>query len=205
MWHSGPAGETGVIVMKPSNEWFDELVNNTKGGLTRYVGRIVSSPEDVQDVVQEAYLKVFIVLRTSRAEGHAPVALLYRAARNLAISRLRHMKVVNRSATVVAVVEELRTDAVTIEQAASASQELDTVLRVVNGLPPKCRDVFVLRWIHGLSQSRIGEQLGISVSTVEKHLAKGLKVCRSEFETAAQSQESERQSRSSHLSRRAAL
>ena len=173
--------------MKPSNKWFDELVNNTKGGLTRYVGRMVSSPEDVQDVVQEAYLKVFMALRTSNLDGHSPVALLYRTARNLAISRLRHISVVSRSATVVAVVEELRSDRVTIEQAASASQEMDTVLRVVNRLPPKCRDVFVLRWIHGLSQIRIGEQLGISVSTVEKHLAKGLKICKSEFQCIAQS------------------
>lgn len=191
--------------MKPSTEWFDELVNSTKGGLARYVGRIVSSPEDVQDVVQEAYLKVFIALRSSRPDGHSPVALLYRTARNLAISRLRHLSVVKRSATVVAVVEELRTDRVTIEQAASASQELDTVLLVVNGLPPKCRDVFVLRWIHGLSQNRIGEQLGISVSTVEKHLAKGLRVCKSELELIAQSKDTENQSNSGQQPGRATL
>lgn len=172
--------------MKPSNEWFDELVHETRAGLTRYVGHIVSSPEDAQDVIQEAYLKVFVTLRRTGVDGHTPVALLYRTARNLAISRLRHMKVITRSATAVAVVEELRTDRVTVEQAASASEQLDRVLLVVNGLPPKCRDVFVLRWIHSFSQSRIAEQLGISESTVEKHLAKGLKFCRSEFERKAQ-------------------
>jgi RNA polymerase sigma factor (sigma-70 family) len=181
VWHSCQAGDTGAIVMQPSNEWFDELVNNTRGGLTRYVGRIVSSPEDVQEVVQEAYLKVFIALRKTRPSGHSPVALLYRTARNLALSRLRHMKVVNRTAMAVAVVEELRTDRITIEQAASAGQEIDTMLRVVNSLPPKCRDVFVLRWIHGKGQRQIGEQLGIAVSTVEKHLAKGLRLCKQEL------------------------
>ena len=48
----------------------------------------------------------------------------------------------------------------------------------VNQLPPKCRNVFVLRMIDGLSQRAIGERLGIAVSTVEKHLAKGLRLCK---------------------------
>ena len=47
--------------MKPSHEWFDELIRETKDGLTRYVGRIVSAPEDVQEVRQESYLKVFLL------------------------------------------------------------------------------------------------------------------------------------------------
>ena len=55
---------------------------------------------------------------------------------------------------------------------------MQMLLRAVNGLPPKCRDVFVLRMIEGLSQREIAERLGITVSTVEKHLARGLRHCK---------------------------
>jgi len=164
--------------MKPSQEWFDQLLLHTRDGLARYVGRLLASPDDVQEVLQEAYLKVFLALKESGPEGHVPVALLYRMARNIAISRMRHESVVARSASVIAVAEELRGNGATVEQQVSASERLNAVLLVVNSLPSKCRDVFVLRWIHGKSQRDICEQLGISASTVEKHLAKGLRHCR---------------------------
>ena len=166
---------------KTSNEWFDELVEETRDGLTRFVGRIVSTPDDVQGVLQEAYLKAFVTLQKHRDGGHTPTALLYTTARNIAISRLRHQKVVRQQAAAIAVGEELRTDRPTTEENVTQGQRLNSLLLVVNQLPPKCRDVFVLRWIYGMSQRAIGEQLGISVSTVEKHLAKGLRLCRQEL------------------------
>ena len=164
--------------MKPSKEWFDDLVEQTSGGLARYVDRILVSPDDTQEVLQEAYLKIFLALRKSGPEENYPVALLYTTAKNIAISRLRHQSVVLRSAGAVAIAEELRIERATVEQQLSASERLNSLLLVVNRLPPKCREVFVLRWIHGMRQRDIGEKLGISVSTVEKHLAKGLRHCK---------------------------
>ena len=160
---------------------FDELVNETREGLANYLRRLVSSPDDVQGIMQDAYLKVFVALGKDRTGGHAPVALLYQVARNLAVSRLRHQKVVQRSLPAVTVAEELRTARKTAEQQISKSQKLNELMLVINALPPRCRDVFVLRWIHGLSQRAIGEQLQISESTVEKHLAKGLKYCKAKL------------------------
>ena len=164
--------------MKPSKEWFDDLVEQTHDGLARYVGRILASADDTEEVIQEAYLKVFMALRKSGPDGNFPVALLYKTARNIAISRMRHHAVVIKSQAVVAISEELRTDRITVEQKVSASERRNALLLVVNQLPPKCREVFVLRWINGLSQRDIAEKLNIAVSTVEKHLAKGLQHCK---------------------------
>jgi RNA polymerase sigma factor (sigma-70 family) len=175
--------------MKPSREWFDDLVEQTSGGLARYVDRILVSPDDTQEVLQEAYLKVYLALRKSDREQNYPVALLYTTARNIALSRLRHQSVVLRSVGAVAIAEELRTDIATAEQQVSASERLNSLLLVVNGLPPKCRDVFVLRWIHSMSQRDIAEKLGISVSTVEKHLAKGLRQCKTMMAAGEQAAE----------------
>ena len=85
---------------------------------------------------------------------------------------------ISKSANAVAIAEELRADRVSAEQEVSQSQRLNSLMLVVNGLAPKCREVFVLRWIHGMSQRAIGERLGIAVSTVEKHLANGLRHCK---------------------------
>lgn len=131
--------------------------------------------------MQEAYLQVYCLLRSSGPAGHAPAALLYTIARNIAFSRRRHLKVVTAAKPAIAVGEELRRDEVCIEQQASRKQRMQRLLRVVNGLPPRCRDVFVLRMIEGLSQRDIADRLGIAVSTVEKHLARGLHHCKEEL------------------------
>jgi RNA polymerase sigma-70 factor (ECF subfamily) len=164
-----------------NNDWFDDFVEETKSPLAAYIRKIVSSPDDVQGVMQDAYLKVFIALGRSRDQGHSPAALLYTTARNLAISRLRHQKVIKHSFTAVSVAEELRGERLSAEQSVSNSQKYNELILIINSLPPKCRDVFVLRWIHGMSQRAISERLGIAVSTVEKHLAKGLRFCKDEM------------------------
>ena len=164
-----------------NNDWFDDFVEETRGPLAAYIRKIVSSPDDVQGVMQDAYLKVFIALRKFRNQGHSPAALLYTTAHNLAISRLRHQKVIQHSLTAVSIAEELRGERLSAEQSVSDSQKHNELMLIINALPPKCRDVFVLRWIHGMSQRAISERLDIAVSTVEKHLAKGLRFCKDEM------------------------
>lgn len=164
--------------MAPSNEWFDALVLETRDAVAGYLRQYLSSPEDIKDVLQEAYLNVYCTLRNKQDKQHMPRALLYTTARNIALSRLRHRQVVARSVPAVIVSEELRRETRSVEQQLSRNERRRRLMLAVNQLPPKCRDVFVLRMIDGLSQRAIGERLGIAVSTVEKHLAKGLRQCK---------------------------
>ena len=159
---------------KVSGQWFDEFVAESRGELTGYLKRILRSSDDALEVSQEAYLKVYLALQKNAAREHSPKALLYATARNLAISRLRHQKVVDRSVLAVTVSQELQTERRSPEQHASSSEDLRALLQVVNQLPPKCRKVLLLRMLEGLSQKEIAARLGIAVSTVEKHLAKAL-------------------------------
>lgn len=178
--------------MAPTQDWFDALVLESKAGLVRYLGRYFSSADDIQDVLQEAYLKIYCALRDGRYQEHAPIALLYSTAKNVAISRLRHRQVVARSVPAVIVAEELRREPRSAEQQVTRNEQRRQLMLVVNQLPPRCRDVFVCRMIDGLSQREIAERLGIAVSTVEKHLAKGLRLCKqamSEIKAAEYSSE----------------
>ena len=177
------SGDTtwGAKVLEQPEKWLNDLIVETRSGLARYLARICASADDVQDVMQEAYLQVFCALRQSGPDGHTPAALLYTTARNIAFSRHRHRKVVAAAAPAVTAGERLRREQAGIEQQVDRGQQMRRLLQAVNGLPPKCRDVFVLRMIEGLSQREIAERLGIAVSTVEKHLARGLQQCRQEL------------------------
>jgi len=49
--------------------------------------------------------------------------------------------------------------------------------QAVASLPARCRQVFTLRKVYGLSQKEIAAELKISENTVEQHLAKGTRLC----------------------------
>jgi RNA polymerase sigma-70 factor (ECF subfamily) len=58
--------------------------------------------------------------------------------------------------------------------------ELSRLAEMIARLPGKIRDVFTLRRVHGLSQREVAAKLGLSESTVEKHMARGFLIM-SEF------------------------
>ena len=63
------------------------------------------------------------------------------------------------------------------EEEISAHQMLGLHCEAVAELPPRCRQVYLLRKVHSLSHKEIAEHLGIAVSTVEKHLLKAVEQC----------------------------
>lgn len=70
-----------------------------------------------------------------------------------------------------------------IDSAPSLDEQLSLHLlfeafcKVVESLPPQCQKVFVMGKVFGFSHLEISRRLDISISTVEKHQAKGLRQC----------------------------
>ena len=63
-----------------------------------------------------------------------------------------------------------------MDRVVSGVRELQRVEQLIERLPLKCRRVFVLRRIHGVSQREIARMFGISQAAVEKQAARGLKL-----------------------------
>ena len=58
-------------------------------------------------------------------------------------------------------------------------QELAADIKAaIDSLPDKCREVFMLSYLHDLKNKEISEVLGVSISTVENHVYNALKVLR---------------------------
>ncbi len=144
----------------------DELT----GRLRRFIRGRVATREDAEDVIQEAYLRVLRYSAEHAVESQE--RLLFSAAKNLAVDsrRRRHVRV--RTATDYAVLEACTQTWPDAHEVVYASQRLNKVERAVAQLPPRCREVFLLHRLDGLSYSQVAAQLGISVSAVEKHMAR---------------------------------
>jgi len=147
-----------------------------RAGLARAVRRIVRSP-DVEDILQEAFV------RSYEAEARTPIrdarAFLLRTATNLALNHVT--RAAYRTTDALDDVEESATadaQGSSPEQLVDADQRFGAFCRAVGSLPEQCRRVFVMKKVYGLSQDEIATRLGISPSTVEKHIARGLLLCR---------------------------
>jgi RNA polymerase sigma-70 factor (ECF subfamily) len=142
--------------------------------LINHLLRIVKCPETAQDLVQESYI---ILTRTAAdvAIDH-PRGFLYRTAGNLALDHLRHNKVVERHLETEQIADEAELPSV--ESDVSKAQWQALLHQTITELPPRCRDVFILHKIRGLSYREVARMLDITESAVEKHIIKGLQHCR---------------------------
>ena len=72
---------------------------------------------------------------------------------------------------------DVLTQSANLEDDVMAQRRFELFCRAAAELPEQCRRVLILRKVYGYSQQEVAEQLGIAISTVEKHLAKGLVRC----------------------------
>lgn len=150
--------------------------------MAKAVRRIVGH-HDVEDILQEAFVRSF------EAEGRYPIrnarAFLLRTATNLALNHVTRAGY-RTTGSLDALAEELPAEGTVPPDAqADADQRFVAFCNAVGGLPEQCRRVFILRKVYGLSQDEIATQLGIAESTVEKHIAKGLLLCRERMQEMA--------------------
>lgn len=148
--------------------------------LARAVSRIVPPPE-IEDIVQETYVRVSQFERL--ADIRHPRSFLYRTARNLALDHIKRSE--SRTTVSLSGDDDEHSDGempqagLDVYDQLAARQEFEIFCEAVQQLPLQCRRVFVLRKVYGYSQKEIARALDISESTVEKHIAYGIKRCSS--------------------------
>jgi RNA polymerase sigma-70 factor (ECF subfamily) len=129
--------------------------------------------EDIDDLVQEAYVRVLAA--RERAGMDSPKAFLFATARNLALDRLRHLRVERRDALAEIDAVAVLGDETGIPESVARAQELEMLTQAIQSLPTRCRQIITLRKIYGLSQKQVAAQLGISEHTVEAQGTIGLR------------------------------
>jgi RNA polymerase sigma-70 factor (ECF subfamily) len=149
--------------------WFKSSILPHQGALRARLRRMLSADTDLDDIVSESLTRAYAADDWARISSGKHY--LFRIARNILIDEARRNAVV--SFDYVADIESLQIDCST-ESALSARDELRHVQQAIDGLPPQCRRVFLRRRVRELSLGEIAEEMGLSVSTVEKHLAKAI-------------------------------
>lgn len=146
-------------------------------GLRRYLARLSIRPEDVEDILQDTFVNIQSLKKTG--EVRSPKFYLYAVARRTAYRELKRQssRVAQSIDEAVEKGDEFAADVAPLDDAFAAREHFEALSDVVADLPPQCRRVFVLRKVFGFSHKEISAAMGISISTVEKHLARAMMRC----------------------------
>ena len=153
----------------------NDIYSLCRDQLALIVSRIVP-PHEIEDIVQETYVRVCQYKK--KREVHEPRALMVKTARNLALDHIKRAEVRladSLSDDEVGALKGNLTDD-PLKQVVS-DQEFSQFCEAVRQLPQQCKKVFVLKKVYGYSQREIAKEVGLSESTVEKHVARAMRLC----------------------------
>ncbi len=155
--------------------WFAEHVQPHEPMLRAWLRNQFRSEDDIEDLLQETYLR--LLRARERGEVTSPKAFVFAVARNLALDRLRRREVFPTKSLVENEALSVLEEGEGIPESIARHQELELLTAAIQSLPARCRQIFTLRKVYGLSQPDIARQLGLSENTVSAQLTLGVKKC----------------------------
>ncbi len=170
----------GLSLIKQNSELFDEIFRQYSKSLFYYAAKFVDD-EVARDIVQDVFLKLWdtnnITIKLSLN------GLLFTMVRNSCLQQLEKQKVRDKyleSSKHLLHEEEIR---FYMEDRASLIElEMESKLsEVLNKLPDRCRQVFVMSRYENRKNKEIAEELDVSVKAVEKQITKALSLIRNEM------------------------
>jgi len=171
-------------IVPPTDSPIDiaEVFRQHNAALLRFAAAKLGSEQEARDVAQEAYVRL---LQLDRPETISYLrAFLFKIASNLAMDRLRARR---RMPPAAAVVEEELVVFDLSPERQCAGQEMVVVLKhALQELPAKCRDIFVLHRMEGLSRAEIAIRMGLGERMVRLYMARALEHVRRRLDEASQ-------------------
>jgi RNA polymerase sigma-70 factor (ECF subfamily) len=165
-----------ILLNKGHQPTLDSVYRSHYTGMYRYAFLFVKDELLAEDIVHTIFLKILekkVTLDTKTSLK----SYLYRSVHNECLNYFKHQKVIDSYH-----LQNLDNQADIDSSDRFQHEELVLVLsKALETLPEQCRTVFQLSRYEDYKYSDIAQELGISISTVEKHIIKALKRLRTEL------------------------
>ena len=150
--------------------------------LVAYIRRRFQGSQFAREVVHDVCLQ--LLEKPPQQAVKLPFAFLRRASFNRAIDRRRADNTRDAYFELSDEVPDWHVHELDGAAALDFEQQLDALLAIIDALPARARQVFLLHRIHDMAQREIAEELGISVNMVTQHFARAMRSIARDWEPA---------------------
>jgi RNA polymerase sigma-70 factor, ECF subfamily len=170
-------------VKASDTEAFRQIFERYQPVLFRQVNFQMGHTDQSHDIVQQTFISVW-EHRKSLQPHLSFLAYILRISRNLMYDIHKHQKI--RERTHGALPPQAKSELDDPVEALHASILREKISTVINELPHKCREIFLLSRFEGKSNREIAESMKISVRTVEHQISHALKIVRNRLSKSAE-------------------
>jgi RNA polymerase sigma factor (sigma-70 family) len=138
------------------------------------VNKFQVSRDEAEDIVHTAFSRA--IEAKSQPIGN-PRAFLYKTSYNIAIDRIRHGVVRQKHVDSVIACKSSAVEELGPERIFEGNKQLKIVMKAMRLMPEKRRQLLIMSRFDGMSYAQIARQVGLSETSVRKHISKGLMDC----------------------------
>lgn len=160
---------------------FDLLYNQYKGALYGSIKRIVKNEDVAEEVLQDAFLKIWNKIDTYDREKGRLFTWMLNVCRNLAIDKLRSGEINKESKT-----DSLENSVSKVETTVQIEQSTETIglPESLIQLPEEQRFVVEFLYLKGYTQSELAEEFNIPLGTIKTRLRLAMVQLRSIYQVS---------------------
>ena len=158
-----------------SCRWFAEEVQPHEPALRAFLRQRFPEVQDADDLVQDSYVRLL------GARRRTPIAnartYLFTIAANLARTFLRRSRFISPQPLSSLEAEAVADEHHDVTAQVALRQETAILLDAIDALPRRCREIFILIKLQGLSHQEAADRLGLSLQTVHVQVVRGIHKC----------------------------
>lgn len=160
------------IGMSDLKAWFVREVLPLEAMLTQFLRHNWRDQSDIEDLLHDIYARVYDAARRQLPDN--PKAFVFTTARNLLSNRIRERAVIPIEAVSDLDALNFAIETPGPERSVIARDELRHLSAAIERLPPRGREVVMMRRVEGLSRTEIAQRMGISEESVSVHLSRAM-------------------------------
>lgn len=155
-------------------KFFEQLFKSEYAKLCYYASQIVKDSHAAEDIVQNAFIKIW-GKEADFSNEMACKGFLYTTIRNAALNFIRHKKVEDKylEAQEINPVEETK-----ILNSIIRAEVVGEIFRALESLPEGCKKVFKMSYLEELKNQEIADKLQLSINTVKTQKARAVQLLR---------------------------
>ncbi|KAA2233543.1 sigma-70 family RNA polymerase sigma factor [Pseudomonas brenneri] len=153
----------------------DQLYSHHHGWLQSWLRRRLGNAADAADLAQDTFVRLLCSAPGEPLNFTTPRAYLATIANRLSINLYRRRSLEHAYLAVLAQTPEDLSPS--LEHQALVLEALDEIDQVLALLPARTRQAFLMAQLEGYTQEEIASQLGLSVRSVQRYLARAFEEC----------------------------